>query len=138
MTNIIICIVTALCFAMWPILLNKSGTPNMSLATIVVMITTLLPMIIYNQITSIEKTHLSAKYILIAALIGLINGIGMIFYMQLIKTSQPGLYVSIVAATMPVMGLVLGYIIVGQPSIITITKIVGIIIIALGVWMVTK
>jgi len=136
MNNLILCILTAICFAIWPILLNKSATPNMPLATIIVMISTLLPMIIHNT-TASQKFSLPSKYIWIALLIGLVNGIGMIFYSKLINTSNAGVYVSIVATFMPICALILGYFILGQPTI-TLTKIAGISLAIIGVWLLTK
>jgi len=131
------CILTAICFAIWPILINKSGAPNMAIATIVVMVTTLLPPIIYNQIVSQQKVNLPMKYIFIAATIGLVNGLGMIFYTKLINTPNTGAYVSTVAIIMPIFALIFGYIIIGQPTI-TITKIIGIVLAIIGVWLITK
>ena len=137
MNNLVLCLLTAICFAMWPILLNKSGTPNMAVATIIVMIATLLPMGIYNFITSTQRFSLPSKYVWIAVLIGLVNGVGMIFYSKLINTPNTGIYVSIVAILMPVCGLFLGYLILGQSNL-SFTKIIGVAIAIVGVWLITK
>ena len=134
--NIIYCLLTALCFASWPILLKKTGSPSIEMSTIIVMIITILPMI-FQSIWKNNFSTLSFKYIGLAILVGLVNGAGMIFYTKVLNTPKPGLYVSIVAGLMPVLGLVMGYIIMGGPAI-KITNIIGIVAVCVGIWLLMK
>lgn len=134
--NIIYCLLTALCFASWPILLKKTGSPSIETSTIIVMIVTILPMLFQNLWKNNFST-LSFKYIGLAILVGLVNGAGMIFYTKVLNTPKPGLYVSIVAGLMPVLGLVMGYIIMGGPAI-KITNIIGIVAVCVGIWLLMK
>lgn len=126
---------TAICFAIWPILIGKSGSPNTAASTVWVMIITVFPL--FFSVLGQQKLYLPIKHIGIAILIGLVNGLGMYFYSKLIASSQPGLYVSIIAASMPVLALVLGFIIMGHP-IITITKTIGMVIVAIGIMLIVK
>ena len=135
MQNIIYCIMTALCFAAWPILVNKSGSPNPVASTIWVMIATVLPL--FFSVMGEHKLYLPIKHIGIALVIGLVNGLGMYIYSKLITTSQPGLYVSIISASMPALALVLGFFIMGQPTI-TATKIIGMIVVIVGIVLIIK
>lgn len=135
MENLFYCIITAICFAIWPILISKSGSPNISASTLWVMIFTVLPL--FFSMLGQQKLQLPIKYIGIALLIGLVNGLGIYFYTKLISTAQPGLYISIISASMPMLGLILGFMIMGQP-VITITKIIGIIVVAMGILLIIK
>jgi len=93
-------------------------------------------MLIYHAATAPQKFEMPTKFLWITIGIGMINGLGMILYSQLIRTSNPGIYVSIVAIIMPVLALILGYLIIGQPTI-TYTKIIGIILAIAGVYLMT-
>ena len=135
MQNFIYCVFTATCFAIWPILVNRSGSPNMAASTIWVMISTILPM--FFSVLGTQKFSLPMKHIGIAIAIGLVNGLGMFLYSKLIATNQPGLYVSIIAAIMPMLALILGFLIIGQPTI-TITKAIGMVIVTIGIVLIIK
>jgi drug/metabolite transporter (DMT)-like permease len=84
-----------------------------------------------------QKLYLPIKHIGIALLIGLVNGLGMYFYTKIISTSQPGLYVSVVSASMPILALALGFLIMGQPTI-TLTKIIGMVVVVAGILLIVK
>jgi len=84
-----------------------------------------------------QKLYLPIKHIGIAIVIGLINGVGIYLYAKLITTSQPGLYVSIISASMPILALVLGFLIMGQPTITT-TKVIGMVVVVIGIWLIVK
>lgn len=135
MQNILYCVFAATCFAIWPILTNKSGSPNMTASTMWVMLFTVLPA--FFGLLGQQKLYLPMKHIGIALVIGLVNGLGMLFYSKLIATSQPGLYVSVIAAIMPILALLLGFMIMGQPTI-TITKIVGMVVVVIGILLIIK
>lgn len=134
--NYTLCFIIAICFAIWPILLNKSGNPNMSLGAIIIAFFTVIPMLIYHLATVPQKFEMPIRFFWIAVGIGMINGLGMILYSQLIRTTNPGMYVSIIAIIMPIFALVLGYFIIGQPTI-TFTKIIGILLAVAGVYLMT-
>ena len=136
MNNIFYCIIAALCFAIWPILVKKTGSPNNQISAILVMIFTAIPTIIF-LVSKGQNLSLPWKYTLLAIGIGLINGFGMFFYIKGISTPQPGLYVGITATLMPIFGLVLGFLITGQPEI-NMTKILGIMIVIIGMYYIMK
>jgi len=135
MENFIYCIVAAICFAVWPILVSKSGSPNTASSTIWVMICTVLPL--FFSVLGQQKLYLPIKHVGIAILIGLVNGLGMYFYSKLLTTNQTGLYVSIIAASMPILALVLGFLIMGQPTI-TLTKVIGMIVVVVGILLIIR
>ncbi|MFZ2151322.1 MAG: EamA family transporter [Candidatus Absconditicoccaceae bacterium] len=134
--NIFYCILTALCFASWPILLKKTGSPSMEVSTIIVMIITVLPMV-FQTLWKNNFSNLPFKFIGLAILVGLVNGVGMVFYAKLIDTPKPGLYVSIIAGLMPVFGLIMGYIIMGQPTI-KFNHMIGMLAVCAGIWLLMK
>ncbi|EKD25132.1 MAG: hypothetical protein ACD_80C00114G0005, partial [uncultured bacterium (gcode 4)] len=125
----------AICFAIWPILIGRSGSPNTTSSTIWVMFFTILPM--FFSALGQQKLYLPIKHIGLALLIGLINGLGMYFYTKIISTNQAGLYVSIVSACMPALALILGFLIMGQPTI-TMTKVLGMMVVIVGIWLIVK
>ncbi|HBB04280.1 TPA: hypothetical protein DCZ39_05310 [Patescibacteria group bacterium] len=96
---------------------------------------TILPM--FFSALGQQKLYLPIKHIGLALLIGLINGLGMYFYTKIISTNQAGLYVSIVSACMPALALILGFLIMGQPTI-TMTKVLGMMVVIVGIWLIVK
>jgi hypothetical protein len=141
MKNTIFLLIIAVCFSIWPILLNKSANPNMALGAIIVMFVSSITMLAYHVIMSYidatVKLDMPTKYLLMAIGIGIINGIGMILYSRLINTPDPALYVSIIAVLMPIGAMFLGYWIIGEPTI-TLTKIVGVVGAVVCIWLITS
>lgn len=140
-SKIYTCIFVSMCFAMWPLLANRFLGSNLQLGTIIIMAATVLPISIgyffFNNSTDTVMASLTTTQIIAAIGIGLLNGMGMLFYFYLNKSASPGLYISIVAILMPIFALIFGRLINGLPEI-TYTKIIGIICGVLCVYFLTK
>ena len=141
MKNAIFLLIIAICFSIWPILLNKSANPNMALGTIIVMFMSSMTMLTYHSIMAYLDPEVTfdmpTKYLVMALGIGVINGIGMVLYSRFIDTPDTPLYVSIIAVLMPIGSMGFGYWIIGKPTI-DITKIVGVVGAVISIWLITS
>ena len=135
--NLLLCFITAMCFASWPILHKWSGNPNMALGVVIIMAISTMTTFMYNTVTSSQKFEMPVKYIIISVGIGLIHGFGTILFSKLIDNPNTALNVSTISTLMPPIALIAGYIILGKPQI-DITKIVGICFVIIGLWFVTS
>lgn len=139
---LIMSLICALVWGLWPILANYSKASSVYIS-IVLTITTSIFSVVYFYARGENLLYVGEnpdiKMFLLPMIAGILNGVGMVFYSQILSGGA-GLnitkYVVIVTALIPVVTVVAGYFLLENK--ISKENILGLVLVLFGIYFVNK
>ncbi len=135
MNPLILALISAAGFGLWPSIARVSGL-NPILTAIIVGSATLIPAIFAIPFSETGRVSASALFVCVFA--GIINGVGFIAYAKLVSNAELSLslYVPVTIINSLIVAVAAGILIFHEP--ITAQKITGIILAAAATWLLLK
>lgn len=127
------CILTAFCFGIWPIIMKNSGLKPGIGAFILTAITLMIVFVPFiNEMKIGAGQNLTSKALKLGLLVGLLNGLGIIFFQKAIVAAEDmsKSYIIILVSELPIVAIS-SIILLNEPF--TIKKIAGLITAAITI-----
>lgn len=133
--GLVLCLMTAVGFGSWPMIARFAGTNNAWIGILVMGFTALLSTVFYRAELATVPTN---KALLLLALAGVANSIGMIAYTRLVTDQQFGMssYAPAALTLMVVFVTVVGALFFCEPF--PATKFLGLVLAVAGTWLMVK
>lgn len=133
--GLVLCLMTAVGFGSWPMISRFAGTNNAWTGFVVMGFTALFCAVFYRtELAAVPTT----RALLLLALAGVANGIGMIAYTRLVTDARFGMssWVPASLAMMVVFVTVVGALLFKEP--LPLTKMAGLVLACTGIWLMAK